>query len=138
MLISFTDLRVGIVILAAIVPFVIGFFWYGPLFGKRWMKEVGLSKRDINRSSMPKIFGISFLSMVLASVFIGGIITTLSRDFTILEATETGALLGLTLAATALAASYQFAERSLKLLLIDVGYIVLSYTLIGLVFGWLL
>lgn len=138
MLISFGSTRVGIVVLAAIVPFIVGFFWYGPLFGKSWMKQVGLTNRDISRSSISKIFGISFLSMLLAALFIGGIVTSLRRDFTILEATLTGGLLGLSLAATALAVSYQYAERTIKLMLIDASYIVVSYALMGLIFGWLL
>lgn len=31
-------------ILAAASSLVIGFLWYGPLFGKAWMKESGMTE----------------------------------------------------------------------------------------------
>lgn len=34
------------VVLATVASFVIGFLWFGPLFGKRWAKEFGLSADD--------------------------------------------------------------------------------------------
>ena len=37
------------VILAAISAMVVGYVWYGPLFGKPWMKLVGITKEDIEK-----------------------------------------------------------------------------------------
>jgi hypothetical protein len=38
------------VLVAAISSIVIGFAWYGPVFGKPWMKLMGFSKDDIEKA----------------------------------------------------------------------------------------
>jgi hypothetical protein len=40
------------VIIAAVVTMVLGFLWYGPFFGKMWMKERGFDKK--NKEQMEK------------------------------------------------------------------------------------
>ena len=34
------------IIAATLVGFAVGFVWYGPLFGKAWMKEIGLTEEE--------------------------------------------------------------------------------------------
>ncbi len=53
------------VVAAAVASFVVGWLWYGPLFGKTWMKLTGKTSMG-NKDEMPK-------SMVI--VFIGALIT---------------------------------------------------------------
>ena len=64
-------------IVAAIASIVIGFIWYGPLFGKSWVKAVGLTPKQMKagkKKGMAKGFiGMIIVSLVLAyvlSVFI--------------------------------------------------------------------
>ena len=38
------------VLVATIVSFIVGFLWYGPLFGKAWMKLNKISKKDIAKA----------------------------------------------------------------------------------------
>ncbi len=53
--------------LAALVPLVIGFIWYGPLFKKAWMKEVGFTDESMQGANMALIFGLSYvLSFLMA------------------------------------------------------------------------
>ena len=52
---------------AGLVPLFIGFIWYGPLFGKTWMKENNFTEESLKEGSMALIFGLSYvLSVVLA------------------------------------------------------------------------
>jgi hypothetical protein len=46
---------------------VVGFLWYGPLFGKHWAKLVGMSKDKMLEAnkSMPTTYGIMFASSLL-------------------------------------------------------------------------
>lgn len=64
------------VFLAAASSMVIGYFWYGPLFGKVWMKLVGITKEDIEKDSknMPKNYSMMFAS---------ALVTAYVLDFTI-------------------------------------------------------
>lgn len=60
-------------IVAALVPMVVGFLWYHPkVFGNTWMRVAGLTEQQIKTGNMPLIFGLSFLfSLMLASVMDG-------------------------------------------------------------------
>ena len=56
------------IIIAALVPMILGFLWYGPfLFQKTWMKETGMTEEKMKSANMPLILGLSFfLSFLLA------------------------------------------------------------------------
>ena len=55
------------VLLAGLVPMVIGFVWYGPLFSKLWMKEARMTQEMIEGGNMPVIFGLAYVFSVLAA-----------------------------------------------------------------------
>lgn len=38
------------VALAGVLGMVVGFLWYGPIFGKQWIKLMGFSKEDIDQA----------------------------------------------------------------------------------------
>lgn len=62
------EFNILITALAALVPMVMGFLWYGPmLFQKAWMKEVGFTEESMKGANMALIFGLSYvLSFLLA------------------------------------------------------------------------
>lgn len=52
---SLTDVNWLAIVAAAVAAFVVGFLWYGPLFGKRWADAMGLgAMRTAWRSSWPR------------------------------------------------------------------------------------
>lgn len=57
------------IIVAALIPMVVGFIWYNPnVFGKAWMSACGLSEEDVKGANMALIFGVSLiLSLLLAT-----------------------------------------------------------------------
>ena len=66
------------VIAAGIASMVVGFVWYGPLFGKMWMKMSGKKEME-DKSQMPKTYAIMFIaSLVTAYVLtvLGGSLQT--------------------------------------------------------------
>lgn len=53
-------------ILAAVASnIVLGFLWYGPLFGRAWMKEVGM---DPARKPEPRVFARAMVLMVIGAL----------------------------------------------------------------------
>jgi hypothetical protein len=63
------DLNWLAVIVCATVNMVVGAVWYGPLFGKRWMKEVGLTQADIESGqTWPLYLVAAFNSLCMAFV----------------------------------------------------------------------
>jgi len=57
-----------IILLAALVPTVVGFIWYNPkVMGSVWMKASGLDEEKLKGANMMVIFGVSLvLSFLLA------------------------------------------------------------------------
>lgn len=57
---------------AAVVSMVIGSLWYGPVFGKVWMKEMGISKEKAaaaKKKGMGMSYGLMFVgSLIMAFV----------------------------------------------------------------------
>jgi hypothetical protein len=64
-----------IILSTGIIPLIVGGIWYGPLFGKTWMKVAGMSEEKIAGSNMLVIFGTTlvmgiFLATGLAPIVI--------------------------------------------------------------------
>lgn len=59
------------IIVAALVPTVIGFVWYTPkAFGNAWMKASGMTEEKIKGGNMAVIFGVSLLLSLMLAFFI--------------------------------------------------------------------
>lgn len=60
-----------IIILAALVPMIVGFVWYNPkVFGTIWMKAADMTEEKMKGANMGIIFGLSFvLAIVLATTY---------------------------------------------------------------------
>lgn len=121
------------IIVAAIVAFIIGGVWYGPLFGKAWMREMGLTPEAAAAGNRAKIFGLAFL-------------------FTLVMAYNLGFFLGDPSIGLAMGAAYGFAtgfgwiamglfivglfeRRSARLMLLNGGYMAVTLTVMGLIIG---
>ena len=58
------------VLVAGIIPMVVGSIWYGPLFGKMWMKMIGKTEEELRESMSPiKMYVVTFVfALVMAYV----------------------------------------------------------------------
>jgi uncharacterized protein DUF1761 len=122
------------VVVAAIATFVIGGVWYSPLlFHKAWMHENGMNEADLKKTSMGRIFGLSFgLSLIMAynlAAFLGG------PDTTVLWGATAGALAGIGWVALSIGILGLFERRSWKYVLINGGYFGLSFVVMGTIIG---
>lgn len=64
-------MAIVILLLAALIPLVLGFIWYNPnVFGKAWMNASGLTEEKMKGGNMVKIFGLTFLLSFMAAVAI--------------------------------------------------------------------
>jgi len=46
---------------AALIPFILGALWYGPIFGKTWMKTNNFTEEYLKEGNMFLIMGLSYL-----------------------------------------------------------------------------
>lgn len=69
------EMNFNVLFLAALVPMIIGFVWYGPLFGNAWMKEMGFTKESLAGTNMVKTLIISYVfSFFIASFLMFAVI----------------------------------------------------------------
>lgn len=62
------------IIVAALIPMIIGFIWYHPkVFGNTWMQVAGMTEEKVKTGNMPLIFGLSFLLSLMLAVSINSI-----------------------------------------------------------------
>ncbi|HRI18007.1 MAG TPA: DUF1761 domain-containing protein [Burkholderiaceae bacterium] len=121
------------VFVAALMSFALGGLWYSPLlFAKAWMREAGMSEQQVREAPMGRVFGLAGVaSLVMAfnlAAFIGPKASLVFGLFA-------GAAAGVGWVAMSLGVIYLFEQRSLKLWLINSGYQVLAYTLMGGLIG---
>lgn len=126
------------VIAATLSTFVVGWLWYGPLFGKAWMSAVGLSEEEIQKGNMAKIFGLAFvfefiMAFNLAMFFYG------SPEGAEMITAGTGAfygfLTGFGWIFFALAVNSLYEQKSWKYIFINGGYWTVAFTVMGLILG---
>ncbi|WP_247711153.1 DUF1761 domain-containing protein [Qipengyuania vesicularis] len=120
------------IVVAGVSAFVLGGLWYGPLFGKAWQAETGLSDEQLKSGNPAKIYGISLvLSLLAAFVFA----MFLGPDQPLEFAVGVGFAAGFAWVAASFGINYLFEHKSMKLWLINGGYHTLQFTLYGLVLG---
>jgi Protein of unknown function (DUF1761) len=63
------------VLVAGIIPMVIGALWYGPLFGKKWMDMMGTTLEELRQGFNPlKSYGVTFLMSLLMAYVLAHIL----------------------------------------------------------------
>lgn len=118
------------VLAAAAATFVIGGLWYSVLFAKPWQKAGGLSDKDTRRGVARVFIGSALLAIIMAAslaAFIGSEGTVFGLF--------AGLAAGITWVAAALGINYLFERRSLRLWLINAGYNVITFGVMGVIIG---
>ncbi len=121
------------VIVAALSGFLIGGLWYGPIFGKSWQVESGVSDEMAQAGNMPMIFGLTFLLNLFSAFVLAHVLMTYATPAlgtTIMIAG--GIALGFIIPAIGI--NYLFSRKSLKLFMIDAIYWLVAYSIMGLIF----
>lgn len=127
-----TEINYVAVLVAALIFMVVGFVWYSlPVFGKSWMKEVGLRKEELNGGSATSYALVTLAGLVQAYVLAHFIYY--AGATTLLTGLTTGLWIGVGFTAMAIAANYVFARRSAMLWMIDSGYFIVSLAFAGAV-----
>jgi hypothetical protein len=120
-------------IAGAVLAFVVGSVWYSPvLFSRIWQQEVKLTDADIRSGNMALTFGSAFVLTLVGAVFLAAY---LGPEPELGDAILAGLVVGAAFISTAIGVVYLFERRSMTLFLINAGYQVVTYLVIGLVLG---
>lgn len=115
---------------AALASFVIGGVWYSFLFARAWQRVSGVTDEQL-RSGAVRIFVGSFLLALVMAASLAAFIGSAGVAF----GTFAGAAAGLTWVAAALGVNYLFERRGIVLWLINAGYNVITFTVMGVIIG---
>ncbi len=120
------------VLVAALSAFLIGGVWYSPaLFLKAW--ERANDTKDGMKVPNPILtFGGSF---VLALIIAFGLVLFLGAERDGMMGATAGFMAGAFYVAAAFGITYLFESRRLSLFLINAGYHVVTFTLMGFILG---
>ena len=123
------------ILLAAVAANIIGFLWYGKLFGKQWISLMGFSDKDIKKAKskgMRQTYFVNFIATVLMALVLHYflIATPLSSIF---DNVRIAILLWLGFCVTILLGSVLWEGKSVKLYLINVFYWFVSLIVMALI-----
>lgn len=133
---TFMNVNLWSVLVAAIATMVVGFLWYSPmLFARPWMVAMGYDpndkvKTDEMRKSAGKSYAISFVAS-LVSAFVLGKIINITTVNTALYGMKIGFAVWLGFVTTVQLTAKLFGNQSTKLYLINTGYQLVCYLAMG-------
>ena len=125
-------INIPAVLLAAVWSFLLGAVWYSHrVFGAIWNREAGRGK-EAHQPHPARVFGPSFVfCLITAAAFAVWLGPAPSLYTSLIQGLVTGACL----VAASLGMTYQFANLSFAMWLIDGGYHVARFLLFGVVLG---
>ncbi|HXV76033.1 MAG TPA: DUF1761 domain-containing protein [Candidatus Polarisedimenticolaceae bacterium] len=128
------QINVWAVLAAAAANFVIGGLWYSPaLMGRVWMRANGFSEADLAKGSPSVIFGLSFVFCLLMSANLAAFLG--DPSVTVGFAVAAGIAAGAGWAALGLGVIALFERRPFSYILVNGGYLTLSFAAMGAILG---
>jgi len=125
------------ILVAAVAGFAVGGLWYGPLFGKPWMKARGFTPESAKQGvNMPLIFGLTFVLNLVAAAVLDHVFGTYGAiDLGLALMVSGGIAIGFVV--TSIGVNYLFSRMPRALFLIDAGYWIVIYLVMGAILGLL-
>ncbi|MDA1347874.1 MAG: DUF1761 domain-containing protein [Chloroflexi bacterium] len=133
MTVEYGDINYFAVLVGIVINMAVGALWYSPFaFSKDWMALTGVTKEylDEHKDEMYKGYAVS----VVASVFIVfslAVVVQLARATSAADGLLLGLYAGIGFVAATQAANYTFEARPMRLFLINIGYSVVTFAIIG-------
>ena len=124
------------VLVAAVGSMVVGSVWYGPLFGKQWMKLSGLTEKDLEagKKDMPKTYGLMYVSSLVMACVLGVFLSNLG-----ITDMAGGAMVGfwawLGFVATVMFGTVLFEKKSMNLYFLNAAYQLVTLVVMGAILG---
>lgn len=138
-----SDINYIAILVAALIPNIVGALYYGPLLGKPWLESLGLTAEDMKGRNELLIYGSSFLLSAIVAFFLKLTVELAHKNVTasgelVYASFHTfqhgalhGAMLAMTLVVPVIVCLGLFQKSTGKNILINVGFWVLCYALMG-------
>jgi hypothetical protein len=120
------------VIVGVILANVLGFVWYGPLFGKPWTRAIGKSPEEMQGS--PMMYAVTVIASLITMVVLAASVQAFGSA-TLVEGAVVGAALAIGLYATGTYVGSTFEGRNITLWQINTLYNFVVIVVMGAVFA---
>jgi hypothetical protein len=113
---------------------MVGWIWYGPLFGKIWMKLHGFTEEELKNSSMsmPVIMVVNYIATAMAALAIAMFIgPEATAGFGIFA----GLMIAIFWIGTSRLNDVLYEKKPWRLFFINVGYNTVIYVIMGAILG---
>ncbi len=117
---------------AAAAAFIAGAIWYGPVFGQAWMADFGFQEADFEGRNNVRVFGLTFVLNVITAINLG---MFLGPNADITFGIAAGFFTGFGFFAALLGVYYLFENRPFRIFLINGGFGIVNFTLMGAILG---
>ena len=127
------------VLVAGLIPMIIGSIWYGPVFGRLWMNLVGKTEEEIRESMRPiKMYVVTFIMSLIMAFVLAHVLEALADAYAV-----TGLSAGIQVAfwmwlGFVLTVGYQavaFEDKKLRLFGLNMAYNLISMLAMGSLLG---
>ena len=122
------------VVVAVVVAQVLGFLWYGPLFGKQWTAAVGRTEEEVRAEGPGAAIVVAVVASLFHAVALALILTTWD-DVDLVSGIGAGLLASIGFAAISVVSNGMFEHRGKLLIGLYAGYLMLSITVMGAIIG---
>ena len=118
------------IVIAAIAQFIIGWVWYGPLFGKTWMSMMGMSQQSMSREGMGKTMTLTFIGSLVTAAVLSMLVGWMGAK-TLSAGIAAGFWAWLGFVATVTLGGVLFAKMSWNLYILNNAYQLVSLAVMG-------
>jgi len=133
MIMEMSSINIWAVIAATLSTFLVGWLWYGPLFGNSWMRATGLTEEQLQQGNMAKIFGFAFIFELIMAFNLAMFLN--DPGTTTIWGAAAGFLAGFGWVFFALAVNSLYEQKSWKYIFINGGYWTVAFTVMGVIIG---
>lgn len=128
------DINWVTVTVAALSSFGLGAVWYGPLFGRAWMRVADVTEEQVREGNPAAIYAGAFLLQLLAAAVLAMFIGT---EMAFGPALAAAGSVGVFWVAPAFGVVYLFERRPVGHLVVNAGYYIVAFLIMGaIIAGW--
>jgi hypothetical protein len=122
------------ILVAALAAWILGALWYGPLFGNAWMNGIGKTKEEVQRDYTPLKILYAFIGYFIAGYGIARLLS-FTDGSTWLDGVHIAVLGAVCLVIFPMSVAELMEHRTPKLLLINAGYVIVTFAITGAIVG---
>jgi glucan phosphoethanolaminetransferase (alkaline phosphatase superfamily) len=127
------DINYLAVLVCGALSMVSGALWYGPIFGKAWMQEIGKTEEELKEAFNPaKTYSLAILGHLIMALVLAYFIS-LTGASTIVNGLRVALAGWVGLIAAPFFINGLFNDKSTRLFVIDAGYQLVNCIVFGIV-----